>query len=55
MTIVIKKKTSKKEVETLLLKLENPIKKKTLRNVFGLFPIEGDAVEIQKKMRNEWD
>ncbi|WP_165698053.1 hypothetical protein [Flavobacterium nackdongense] len=55
MTIIIKKKASKKEVEKLLLKLETPAKKKSLRNVFGIFPIEGDAVEIQKKMRNEWD
>ena len=55
MTIIIKKKATKKEVENLLLKLQTQTKKKSLRNVFGIFPIVGDAVEIQKKMRNEWD
>lgn len=55
MTVVIKKKTTKKEVEKFLQKIENLPKKKSLRNVYGIFPIEGDAVEIQKKLRNEWD
>lgn len=55
MTIVIKKKTTKKEVESLLLKIDSLPKKKQLRNVFGIFPMKGNAVEIQKKIRNEWD
>ncbi len=55
MTIIIKKKATKKEVEKLLLKIDSLPKKKSLRNVYGVFAIEGDAVEIQKKLRNEWD
>ena len=42
-------------VEKLLLKLIKTKKKTGLRKYFGKFPIEGDAVEIQKKLRNEWD
>lgn len=55
MAVIIKKKTTKKEIEILLLKINHSKNKKSLRNVHGVFPIEGDAVEIQKKMRNEWD
>jgi hypothetical protein len=55
MAVIIKKKTTKKEIEILLLKINHSKNKKSLRNVYGVFPIEGDAVEIQKKMRNEWD
>ena len=55
MTIIIKKRSTKIEIEKQLLKLEKPLIKKSLRNVFGIFPMIGDAVEIQKKMRNEWD
>ena len=49
MTIIIKKQSTKIEIEKQLLKLEKPLRKKSLRNVYGIFPIEGDAVEIQKK------
>jgi hypothetical protein len=49
MTIVIKKKATKIEVEKLLSKIDSIPKKKSLRNGYGAFPIEGDAVEIQKK------
>jgi len=56
MTIVIKKGATKEEVEKLLLEVnKNPKKKKSLWNVYGKHTIEGDAVEIQKKLRNEWD
>ena len=55
MTIVIKKKATKREVEKLLLKIDSLSKKKSLRNVYGIFEIKGDAVEIQKQLRNEWD
>jgi hypothetical protein len=30
-------------------------KKKSLWNVYENHTLEGDAVEIQKKLRNEWD
>lgn len=55
MTVIIKSKTSKVEVEKILLKFTKSKSKKTLRNVFGKSIIEGDAISIQKKMRNDWD
>lgn len=56
MTVVIKKRTTKKEIETLLQRFKKKrIKKKSLRSVFGIYKVEEDAVELQKKLRNEWD
>ncbi len=57
MTITIKKKTSKKELEMLLLQFKKKAdsKKKSLKSVFGIFKFDEDAVMIQKKLRNEWD
>jgi nanoRNase/pAp phosphatase (c-di-AMP/oligoRNAs hydrolase) len=57
MTITIKKKTSKKELDHLLLQLKKKanVKKKSLLSVFGIFKFNEDAVTIQKKLRNEWD
>ena len=55
MTIVIKSKTSKIEVEKILLKFSKSKSKKSLRNVYGKHFINGDAIAIQKKLRNEWD
>lgn len=55
MTIIIKNKTSKIELEKLLLKFAKSKSKKSLRNVFGKNTIKGDVLSIQKKMRNEWD
>lgn len=57
MTITIKKKTSKLELENLLLKFKEKsnTKKKSLLSVFGIFKFNEDAVLLQKKLRNEWD
>jgi hypothetical protein len=55
MTIVIKNKTTKSEIKKILEKYTHVKKRKSLRNVFGKFNIEGDALEIQKKMRDEWN
>jgi len=55
MTIIIKSITPKIEVEKILLKFAKSKSRKTLRNVFGKNLIVGDAVSIQKKLRNEWD
>jgi len=55
MITIIKNKTTKKEVEKLLSKMDSLPKKKSLRKVYGIFPIKGDALEIQKQLRNEWD
>ena len=55
MVITIKKGATKQEVEKLLLKLNKPKKNIGLRKFFGKFPIRGDALEIQKKLRDEWN
>ena len=54
MTTIIKKGFSKEDVEIILNKIK--IKKsKSLRKYFGKLPIQGDAVRIQKNLRNEWE
>lgn len=57
MTITIKTKTSKKELDNLLLQFKKKTNsnKKSLKSVFGIFKFDEDAVTIQKKLRNEWD
>ena len=55
MTIVIKNKTSRIEVERILLKLNKSNAKKSLRKVYGKYAIKGDAIAIQKELRNEWN
>ncbi|WP_298395885.1 hypothetical protein [Flavobacterium sp.] len=55
MTIIIKSKTTKIEVEKMLLQFTKSKSKKSLRTVFGKHPIAVDAVSFQKKLRNEWD
>ena len=58
MTIVIKKGTTKEEVEKLLKKIKKTTANKGLRKFFGLNFIDTgglDAVTYQKKLRNEWD
>ena len=54
MIITIKKGATKEEVEKQLAKLKQNQKKVGLREYFGKFPIEGDAVEIQRNLRDEW-
>ena len=53
MITIIKKGTSKAEVNMILQNIEAK-PKKTLKKFFGVLSIEGDAIEIQKKLRNEW-
>jgi hypothetical protein len=58
MTIIIKKGTTKEEVEKLLLKLNKTKKKTGLRKYFGKLIVNTkglDAVAYQKMLRNEWD
>ena len=55
MTIVVKKKTNKKEITAMLQLFKKETEKKSLRSVYGIFPIKEDAVAIQKTLRNEWD
>lgn len=55
MTIVIKKKATKKDIETILRQFKKKATKKSLRAVYGIYPIEGDALIVQKTLRSEWD
>jgi hypothetical protein len=57
MTIVIEKGTSKSEVEKLLLKFKTPTKKVGLRKHLGkpIIPENVDAVDYQRKLRDEWN
>ena len=47
MTIIIKNKTSKIELEKLLLKFAKSKSKKSLRNVFGKNTIKGDGFAVK--------
>lgn len=56
MTVKIKKGESKKSIESKLSKLAKTKRKGFPAHLFtGKIKIEGDALEIQKKMRKEWD
>lgn len=55
MTVVINKKTTKTEISNLLKEFKLKRNNKTLRTYFGALKLEGNVVEIQKKLRNEWD
>ena len=55
MVITIKNGAIKEEIEKQLAKLKQNNQKQDLRKYFGTFPVEGDAVEIQKKLRDEWN
>lgn len=53
MTIVIKKGSSKKKIEEALRKLKKG-KGFPASKFNGKMKIEGDALEIQKRLRDEW-
>ncbi len=55
MTLVISKKLTAKEVKTSLDKMVKNVKSKGLRKHFGLSDEKTDALEFQKKARNEWN
>ena len=55
MIITIKKGATKEEVDKQLAKLKQNNKTVGLRKYFGKFPIDGDALEIQRKLRDEWN
>lgn len=54
MTLVISKKLSPKEVKISLDKIIKKSKSNGLRKHFGLSSDKTDALEFQKKARNEW-
>ena len=55
MTVIINKKLSQKEVAQTLENITKQTKQKGLRKHFGLSDKKIDALEFQKKDRNEWD
>jgi hypothetical protein len=56
MVITINKNTNSKEIDEALKKLQSSKKKKGLRSFYGkLKGAFGDAMEYQKKVRDEWD
>ncbi|MEO6850439.1 MAG: hypothetical protein ABI203_00680 [Mucilaginibacter sp.] len=57
MVVTINKNTNSKEIDEALKKLEGSKKnKKTVNSFYGkLKGVFGDAMEYQKKVRDEWD
>ena len=56
MVITINKDTKAKEIDDALKSLEKSKKGKKLSSFYGkLKGVYGDALEYQKKARNEWD
>jgi len=56
MVITIKKDAKAKEIEAAVKSLEKSQKGKKLTSFYGkLKGVYGDALEYQKKVRNEWD
>lgn len=58
MTVIIPKKATKKQMKSVLEKMEREMKKKDKGNVakfFGISKSEVDGLEFQKKVRSEWD
>lgn len=55
MTLVIDKKLSLKEIKTALERIVKAKKTTGLKKHFGLSKNEIDALDFQKKIRNEWN
>ncbi len=55
MTLLISKKLTAKEVKLSLEKMTNKSNSKGLRKHFGLSDEKIDALEFQKKARDEWN
>jgi hypothetical protein len=55
MTVIITKKLSNKEISDTLKKISAQKSKTGLRKHFGLALDKIDALDFQKKVRNEWD
>jgi hypothetical protein len=54
MVLVLKKGASKKEIETIQLKLKN-IMGVDVMKYCGLLKLKKDPLTIQKNLRNEWE
>lgn len=56
MVAILKKGENKKNMQKLLDKLnDNKFKGVDVQKYCGTIELKEDALEIQKKMRNEWD
>jgi hypothetical protein len=56
MVITINKDTKSKDIQAALKKIEKAKENKSLSSFYGkLKGAFGDAMEYQKKVRNEWD
>ena len=57
MVSVLKKGATKKDIEAINKKLNRVLPRKRLdtRKYSGLIHLKGDPLEIQKKLRNEWE
>ena len=56
MIITINKDSKLEDIETALKKIKKSKKEKNLSNFYGkLKGAFGDAIEYQKKVRDEWD
>jgi len=58
MVLKVNKSTSKAELEKWLIKVQEKRKKNNksgLSKFFGILPNIGDGLDLQKKMRDEWD
>ena len=55
MVLVLKKGASKKEIEAIRKKLDRlPAKGVNTKKYCGVLKLKEDPLDIQKKMRNEW-
>ena len=56
MVLVIKRGAGKKEIEAIEKKISNKTTAGFNAHKYnGVLKIKGDALEIQKKLRNEWE
>jgi hypothetical protein len=55
LTIYLPEGYENKKLEVIVLPLEDAAKKKDLSRFFGKLKWKGDALEVQKKLRDEWD
>ncbi len=55
LTIHLPEGYENKKLEVIVLPLEDATEKKDLSRFFGKLKWKGDALEEQKKLRDEWD
>ena len=55
MTIILKKGASLDEINEKILKTKPARKKHAFEKYVGVLAITDDPLEIQKKLRNEWE